>query len=108
MAAQNAAEGRVRETHGARITRWQSLHAEDVDELVQAAGLPSATNARVLLDVMTQELALIQPESLKRGPVTIVAALEEHPSDAECLKASQAGLQLPAMSEPDERWHRAC
>jgi hypothetical protein len=117
VAAENAAEGCVRETYGALVARWQSLHAADVEvrralariatdearhaalswalarwiepglddagrrrvarararalrvlrasvavepsrELVSAAGLPSATSARALLDAMTRELAL--------------------------------------------------
>jgi len=117
VAAENAAEGCVRETFGALVARWQSLHARDVDlrrafariardevrhaalswavarwlepkldaagqrraararvralvalrssaavepsrDIVHAAGLPSATNARTLLGVMTRELSI--------------------------------------------------
>jgi hypothetical protein len=117
VAAENAAEGCVRETYGALVLRWQSLHAHDaglrgafariaVDEashaalswavarwiesrlgaaqrrrvarsrsralralraslgvdpaaeLERSAGVPSAANARALLDAMARELRL--------------------------------------------------
>ena len=45
MAAENAAEGCVRETYGALLARWQSIHAEDA-ELGRAFARIAADEAR--------------------------------------------------------------